>query len=116
MRENVIKNKSFDFALKIVKISQNLAENRREYVMSRQLLRSATSVGANVRESEYAQSKPDFISKMSIALKEANETDYWLDLLYHASMLDETHYNTLKADVNEIISILVKIVKTSKGE
>ena len=115
MSGNIIKSKSFDFALKVVKIAQDIMKNKKEYVMSRQLLRSATSVGANVRESEYAQSKPDFISKMSIALKEANETDYWLDLVFHASLLDEINYKALKSDIDEIISILVAIVKSSKN-
>ena len=115
MSGNIIKSKSFDFALKVVKITQDIMKNKKEYVMSRQLLRSATSVGANVRESVYAQSKADFISKMSIALKEANETDYWLDLVFHASLLDEINYKALKSDIDEIISILVAIVKSSKN-
>ena len=115
MKENVIKNKSFDFALRVVRLTRALVEGKREYVMSKQLLKSATSIGANVRESEYAQSRPDFIHKMSIALKEANETDYWLDLLFHADIIEKTDYESLKSDLNEIISLLVSIVKTSKG-
>ena len=81
-RENIVKIKSFDFAIDIVNLYKDLTENKKEYVMSRQLLKSGTSIGANVREAEFAQSKLDFISKMSISLKEANETDYWLELLY----------------------------------
>jgi four helix bundle protein len=87
MRENVIKIKSFEFALKIVKLHKYLAEDRKEYVLSKQLLRSGTSIGAMVRESEHAKSKADFIHKRSIALKEANDTEYWLELLYKSDYL-----------------------------
>jgi four helix bundle protein len=82
MKENIIKNKSFDFALRIVKLYQYLVEEKKEYILSKQLLRSGTSIGAMVRESEYAESKADFIHKLYIALKEANESLYWLELLY----------------------------------
>jgi four helix bundle protein len=81
MKENIIKNKSFDFALRIVKLYQYLVEEKKEYILSKQLLRSGTSIGAMVRESEYAESKADFIHKLYIALKEANESLYWLELL-----------------------------------
>ena len=115
MRENIIKNKSFDFALKIVKLYQFLVDQKKEHVMSRQLLKSGTSIGANVREAEHGQSKEDFIHKLSISLKEANETDYWLDLLFHSGYLEKSQYDDIKLDVDEILRLLVSIVKKSKG-
>ncbi len=86
--KNVLREKSYSFALKIVQMSKNLKEQKQEYVLSKQLLRSGTSIGAMVRESEYAQSKADFINKLSVALKEANETEYWLSLLHDSGYLD----------------------------
>jgi four helix bundle protein len=115
MKENIVKNKSFDFALRIVKLYQFLCDTKKEFVLSKQVLRSGTSIGANVRESEHGQSKADFISKLSIALKEANETDYWLELLYKSNYIDEVQYLSLKSDMDEILKLLVSIVKTSKN-
>lgn len=91
-----------------------LKDKKKETVMSKQLLRSGTSIGANVREGQYAQSKKDFISKMSIALKEAGETDYWLDVLYSVKYLNEEEYNSLNTDNDELLRLLASIVKTSK--
>jgi len=116
MKENIIKNKSFDFALRIVKLYQHLTESKREFVLSKQLLRSGTSIGALVRESEYAESKADFIHKLSISLKEANESDYWLELLFKSNYIDEREYNSIKIDLEEILKLLVSIIKTSKGK
>ena len=82
MKKNVIKEKSFSFALEVIQIYKKLSSEKKEFIMSKQLLRSGTSIGANIREAEYAQSKADFISKLSIALKEANEADYWIELLH----------------------------------
>ncbi len=90
MGDNVIKNKSFNFALRIVKLYQFLNQEKKEYVLSKQLLRSGTAIGALVRESEQAESKLDFIHKLAIAQKEANETDYWLELLFQSEYLNET--------------------------
>ena len=87
MKENVVMDKSFEFAIRIVKLSKYLVEQKREFVLSKQLLRSGTAVGALIRESEHAESKADFIHKLSIALKEANETDYWIDLLHKTDYL-----------------------------
>lgn len=115
MKENVIKDKSFTFALRIVKLYQYLCDIKKEYVLSKQVLRSGTSIGANVRESEHGQSKSDFIHKISISLKEANETDYWLDILYKSSYIDENLYLSLKQDCEEILKILTAIVKTSRN-
>lgn len=114
MKENVIKNKSLEFALRIVKLFQYLSDTKKEYVLSKQLLRSGTAIGALVRESEHAESKADFIHKLSIALKEANESDYWIELLYRSGYLAESEYQSLFSDLDEIIRLLVSIIKTSK--
>lgn len=115
MKENIVKNKSFDFALRIVKLSKHLTETKREFVLSKQLLRSGTAIGALIRESEQAESKADFIHKLSISLKEANETDYWLDLLYKSDYLKREEYESIKTDIDEILKLLVSIIKTSKA-
>lgn len=115
MKENVIKSKSFAFALRIVKLYKYLSTTHNEYVLSKQLLRSGTAIGALVRESEHAESKADFIHKLSIALKEANETDYWLELLYQSKYINEIEYDSIKVDTEEVIKLLVSIIKTSKS-
>lgn len=114
LKQNVVKTKSFDFALRMIKLSKYLQNEKREFVISKQVLRSGTSVGALVRESEHAQSKADFIHKMSIALKEANETDYWIELLHKSEEITDEAYNSLQPQIQELIKLLVKIVKTSK--
>ncbi len=108
---NIIENKSFDFAVRIVNLYKHLAEDRKEYVLSKQMLKSGTSIGANVSEAERGQSKADFNAKMNIALKEANETYYWLRLLYATQYLTEKEFLSMEKDVNEIVSILVAICK-----
>ena len=112
--DNVIVNKSFDYAVRIVNLYKHLSEEKKEYVLSKQLLRSGTSIGANVSEALRGQSDADFISKLSIALKEANETDYWLKLLYKTDYLTEKEYDSISKDIDEIIAILVSIIKTKK--
>ena len=92
-KDNPIAILSKSFALRIVKLEKSLREEKREFTLSRQILRSGTSIGANIRESIYAQSKPDFISKMSIALKESSETEYWLELLHESDYLSDTEYD-----------------------
>lgn len=114
MKENIIKNKSFDFALRIIKLYQYLCETKKEFILSKQLLHSGTSIGANIRESEHGQSKADFIHKLSIALKEANETDYWLELLFKANYIDSKQYESIKIDIEEILKLLISIIKSSK--
>ncbi|MDR0305292.1 MAG: four helix bundle protein [Chitinispirillales bacterium] len=109
-KENVIKEKSFAFALKVIALYKVLVE-RKEYVLSKQLLRSGTSIGANVEESTAAQSTNDFIHKLSIASKEARETKYWLMLLQQGKLVDYNYSPYLK-DINEIINILTSIIKT----
>lgn len=113
MKESAIRIKSTRFALDIIPCYKNLSE-RHEYVLSKQLLRSGTATGALCVEGEHAQSKPDFLNKMNVALKEANETDYWLLLLRESSYIDETEYQHLNSSAQEITSILVAIVKTTK--
>ncbi|TXI62115.1 MAG: four helix bundle protein [Flavobacterium sp.] len=114
MGDNVIKNKSFNFALRIVKLYQFLNQEKKEYVLSKQLLRSGTAIGALVREAEQAESKLDFIHKLAIAQKEANETDYWLELLFRSEYLNETQFQSLKNDIIEINKILASIIITTK--
>ena len=94
MRENIVKIKSFQFALKVIRLTKELEDNR-EYILSKQLLRSGTWIGALIKESEYAESKADFIHKLSISLKEANETEYWLELLYHSNKIELETYNLI---------------------
>lgn len=113
--KNIIQDKSFAFALRIVKLCNHLQKNKREAVMSKQLLRCGTSIGANVAESKHAQSRADFISKLTIALKESAETDYWLRLLFNADYLSDTEFQSIFSDCREIESLLASIVKTTKS-
>ena len=107
---------SYDFGCRITRLFQYLAEDAeyKEFVISKQIYRSGTSVGANVRESKHAQSDADFLSKMSIAYKEADETDYWLNLLHDNGYLSESQYESLKKDMDRILKVLTSIVKTMK--
>lgn len=114
--DNIIEIKSFDFAVRIVKLYRFLCEQKKEYVLSKQLLRSGTSIGANIAEAQQAQSKADFISKVSISLKEASETKYWIRLLNATNYLSEKEVNSILSDCVEIEKILVSILKTSKTE
>ncbi len=109
-----IQQKSRDFAIKIINCYKFLIENKKEFVMSKQLLRCGTSIGANTRESKNAQSRGDFLSKLSIALKEADETAYWLDLLQATDYIDKNLFDSLNDDCTEIIKILTAIIKTLK--
>jgi len=113
--KNVLREKSYAFALKIVELSKELNEQKKEYILSKQILRSGTSIGAIIREAEYAQSKADFISKLSIALKEANETDYWLSLLKDSGYINESKFYELNKLCSEIIKICIASINTSKG-
>ena len=112
--ESIVKEKSYKFAVRMVKLYQHLNVEKREYVMSKQIVRSATSIGANVREALQGQSKADFTAKMSIALKEASETEYWLELLRDTGYLSESAYNSIQKDCAEIAKMLTSIVKTSR--
>ena len=109
--ENSIESKSFKFAVRIVNLYKHLTENKKEFVLSKQILRGGTSIGANVSEAQKGQSKSDFNAKMNIALKEANETEYWLRLLYETDYISEKEFNSIEPEVKEIIAILVAICK-----
>jgi four helix bundle protein len=113
--KNAILVKSKAFAIRIVRLYQHLADTRKEYVLSKQLLRSGTSIGANVNEAAQAQSKKDFVSKMSIALKEAAESEYWLELLHETNYIKEAEFLNIFADCKELNKLLTSIVKTSKA-
>ena len=109
-----LRKKSFEFALRIVKLARFLETDKKDWVLSRQILKSGTSIGANVRESRFAQSTADLVSKLTIALKEAEETEYWLELLAAAEMISEKQRIPLEKDLNWIIATLVNSVKVSK--
>ena len=112
----IIENKSFEFAIRIVNLYKYLTTEKKEYVLSKQLLKSGTSIGANVSEGEQAQSKADFHSKMCIALKEANETHYWLRLLLATEYITEKEYNSIESDIKEILALLTSICKTTQSQ
>ena len=111
---NIIHDKTFSFAIRIVKLVKFLQKEKKEFIVSNQLLRSGTAAGALVREAEHAESKRDFISKMSIGLKEINETDYWLRLMKETEIINSVQYQSIHKDCTEILRIMAKIVKTSK--
>lgn len=106
--------KSLAFGKRIAKCYRYLKDKKKETVMSKQLLRCETSIGANVREGLYAQSRKDFISKLNIALKEAGETDYWLDVIHSAEYFTDDEYESLRADNDELLKLLTSIIKTTK--
>lgn len=113
-QENIVREKSFEFAISVVKLSKGLAEVRREFIMSKQLLRSGTSVGAMVREAEHAESKNDFIHKLGIAQKEINEAIYWLELLRATDYLEETQFQEVHIKAGEVIKLITAIIKSAK--
>lgn len=114
--ENVVLQKSREFALRIIKFYQYMSVENREFVLSKQVLRSGTSIGANVNEAQEAQSSADFISKLSIALKEARETKYWLDLLHGSGYITDVQYQSIITDTEELIALLTAIIKTKKAK
>ncbi len=114
MTDNIIVDKSFQFAIRIVNLYKHLSAEKKELILSKQLLRSGTSIGANVAEGQRAQSKADFYAKMSVALKEANETEYWLRLLYKTEYLTKKEFESIYSDIDEIIAILTSICKASQ--
>ena len=116
MKENIIKDKNFDFAIRIVKLYQYLSAEKKEFVLSKQLLRSGTSIGAMVREAEHAESKNDFIHKFAIAQKEANEAVYWLELLKATNYLNEKEFATINNDAISILKLITSIIKTTKSQ
>ncbi|MDR0712364.1 MAG: four helix bundle protein [Prevotellaceae bacterium] len=115
MKENVLKNKSYAFALRIIKVYKYLCENKKEFVLSKQLLRCGTAIGASVREAEYGESSPDFIHKLRIALKEANEAQYWLELLRDSDFIDTPAFVSINDECVELLKLLVSSIKTCKN-
>lgn len=114
MAKSIVGKKSRDYAIRIIGCYKYLTEEKRETIMSKQLLRCGTSIGANTRESKNAQSRMDFLNKLNIALKEADETEYWLDLLHETKYLDDTIYKSLNNDCAEIIKMLTAIIRKLK--
>ena len=115
LESNVIAEKSRAFAIRVIKLYKYLVEKKRETVLSRQLLRCGTSIGANVREAIQAQSRKDFVAKLCIALKECSETGYWLDLLHETSFLTRRQFDSVDTDCQELMKILTSIIKTTKA-
>jgi four helix bundle protein len=116
MRESILKDKSYQFALRIIKLYKFLATDKKEYVLSKQILRSGTSIGANIEESAHGESKKDFIHKLSIAQKEANETHYWLRLLHDSNFIDEKSFKSMLTDCEEILKLTTASIKTAKKD
>jgi four helix bundle protein len=114
MRENILRDKSYAFAMRIVKTYKFLSQEQKEFVLSKQMLRSGTSIGAMVREAEHAQSQADFVNKLSIALKEANETEYWLMLLKDNEYIGEEVFKSICTDCQELLRLLISSIKTAK--
>ena len=114
MKENILKEKSFGFAVRIVNLYKYLKKEHGEYIISQQLIRSGTSIGAIIREAEHAESIKDFIHKLSIGLKEANESKYWLDLLVATEFITKKMFESLNNDCEELLKMLIASVKTSK--
>ena len=112
--DNVVADKSKSFAIRIIKFYKYLCDEKKEFILSKQILRSGTSIGANIRESKNAQSKADFISKMNIALKEADETAYWLELLWESEIIEKSQVKDLYELNTELIKLLTAIIKSSK--
>lgn len=114
MKDSILRNKSKAFALRIIKMYKYLCEDKKEYVLSKQVLRSGTSIGANISEAFYAQSDADFIAKLYISRKEAGETLYWIDLLKESAYINEDVANSISNDCNELLKLLTSSVKTMK--
>ena len=116
VKENILKDKSYKFALRIVSLYKYLMSEKKEFVLSKQVLRSGTAIGALVREAEFAQSKFDFVSKMSIALKEASETDYWLNIFKDTKYLTKKEFESMSVECCELLKLLIAIIRTAKSK
>ena len=114
-RESILKQKSFDFAVRIINLYKFLKSKQREYIVSQQLFRSGTAIGALLREAEHAESRKDFSHKLNIGLKESNETVYWLELLYATEYINKKMFDSMIKDVTELLKMLIASVKTTKG-
>ena len=115
MKESILKQKTYAFALKVINVYKQIIAEHKEYTLSKQFLKAGTAPGALVREAEYGQSKPDFISKLGIALKEANECDYWTCLLKDTDFITLETYNDLQTENKEIIYMLISSIKTARS-
>lgn len=115
MKESPLKTKSYSFSIRVINLCRYLNSEKREFLLSKQLLRSGTAVGALIREAEFGQSKADFINKLSIALKEANETHYWLNLLRDTDYIEVKVFSSIEEDCKEMIRLLVSSIKTAKN-
>lgn len=115
MKSNAVRDKSFEFAVKVVKLVKSVQDQKKEYLLTKQLLRSGTSIGANIREGINAESKADFIHKLSISQKECSESIYWLELLKETDYITEIQFNSLQTDAVELIKLLTSILKTTKS-
>ena len=113
--ENIVEEKSFNFAIRIVKLYKHLCSTKKEFILSKQILRAGTSIGANIAEAQQAQSRADFIAKLSISLKETSETKYWLRLLHATDFIPESHFHSIYDDCVELEKLLVSIVKSTKS-
>lgn len=116
MEENFLQNKSMFFSIRMVELYQKLSNEKHEYVMSKQALRSGTSIGANIREAKRAQSTPDFYSKLTVSLKEADETQYWLELLNKTGYINDDAFKSINSDCDELIRLLVSITRTVRNK
>jgi len=114
-RESILKTKSFDFAVRIIKLYKHLKKTHNEYELSQQLIRAGTSIGALIREAEHAESRKDFVHKLNIGLKEANESVYWLQLLHATDYINKRMFDSLIKDALELLKMLISSVKTTKG-
>lgn len=114
MKQSILKDKSKAFALRVIRLYKYLCEEKKEYVLSKQMLRSGTSIGANIAEAFYGQSEADFVSKLSIAQKETGETMYWLELLYASDFLKQKEFDSMNSDVEELMKLLTSSIKTVK--
>jgi len=114
MKENLIVEKSYQFALRIIKLYKYLIDEKKEYVLSKQILRSGTSIGANINEAQSAETKPDFIHKIGISLKEVRETIYWLNLLKDSELIDKKSFDSIIKDCEEILHITTRIILSAK--
>ena len=114
MSKSILRDKSYNFAIRIVKLSRFLMDEKREFVLSKQVLRSGTAIGALIREAEFAQSKADFVSKMSMALKETSETDCWISILKDTGFINQDQFGSLHVDCRELLAMLISTVKTGK--
>ncbi len=114
-KDNIIKTKSFDFALHIIHLYKYLIDSKKEFVLSKQVLRSGTAIGANIEEADSTQSRKDFIARLSISLKEAKETHYWLRLLHSSDFIDNNMFDSIEKDCNEVIALLTSDIKSARN-